>query len=53
MPNKDLNTETRAASAVNVELTMLYWNIGKLLGAQVSEGERVAYGQQVMKGLLQ
>ena len=42
---------SRAASAVNAELTMLYWKIGKLLNAQVLEGERAAYGQEVIKGL--
>ncbi len=42
---------TRAAATVNAELTMLYWKIGKLIKEQVLEGERAAYGQQVIQRL--
>ena len=42
---------SRAASAVNAELTLLYWRIGKLLKETVLEGERAAYGQQVIQRL--
>jgi predicted nuclease of restriction endonuclease-like (RecB) superfamily len=41
----------RAASAVNAELTVLYWQIGKLLKVSVLEGERAAYGMQVISRL--
>ena len=41
----------RAASAVNAELTLLYWQIGKLLKEYVVQTERAPYGQEVMKGL--
>ena len=41
----------RAAVAVNAELTMLYWQIGKLLKERVLAGERAEYGKQVVKQL--
>ena len=42
---------TRAAVAVNSELVMLYWNVGKRVHEEVLGGERAAYGQQVIKSL--
>ena len=41
----------RAAVAVNSELVMLYWTIGKRVRDDVLGGERAAYGQQVIKEL--
>jgi predicted nuclease of restriction endonuclease-like (RecB) superfamily len=41
----------RAAVAVNAELTLLYWRIGKLLNERILQGERATYGQQVMQRL--
>ena len=41
----------RAATAVNAELTMLYWQIGVLLKEHVLEGERAEYGKQVIRRL--
>jgi predicted nuclease of restriction endonuclease-like (RecB) superfamily len=41
----------RAAIAINAELTMLYWQIGKLLKEHVLDGERAEYGKQVIKRL--
>lgn len=41
----------RAAAAVNAELTMLYWQIGSLLKEHVLEGQRAAYGKQVIEQL--
>ena len=41
----------RAAVAVNTELTLLYWRIGKLLNERILQGERATYGQQVMQRL--
>ena len=38
----------RAASAVNSELTMLYWRIGQRIHAQVLEGRRADYGEEVL-----
>jgi len=42
---------SRAAAAVNAELTVLYWQIGKLLKENVLEGERAAYGKRVISCL--
>lgn len=41
----------RAASAVNSELTMLYWRIGQRIETQVLDGRRGAYGKQVLPTL--
>jgi len=38
----------RAAAAVNNELVMLYWSIGKRVREEVLGGERAAYGKQVV-----
>ncbi|QOL13487.1 PDDEXK nuclease domain-containing protein [Dickeya dianthicola] len=38
----------RAASAVNSELTMLYWHIGQRIQTQVLEGRRADYGEEVV-----
>ena len=42
---------TRAAAAVNSELVMLYWSIGKRVREEVLGGERAAYGQDTVKRL--
>jgi len=42
---------TRAAVAVNSELVMLYWSVGKRIREDVLGGERAAYGQVVVKRL--
>ena len=39
----------RAAAAVNAELTLLYWQIGRRLASVVLKGERGAYGEQVVR----
>jgi hypothetical protein len=41
----------RAAVAVNSELVMLYWSVGKRVREEVLGGERAEYGQQVVKRL--
>lgn len=41
----------RAAAAVNSELVMLYWSVGKRVREEVLGGERAAYGQQIIKRL--
>lgn len=41
----------RATSAVNSELTMLYWRIGQRIHTQVLEGRRADYGQEVLPTL--
>ncbi|KAF0207123.1 MAG: hypothetical protein FD171_1989 [Actinobacteria bacterium] len=42
---------TRAAVAVNSELVMLYWSIGKRIREDVLGGERAGYGQVVVQRL--
>jgi predicted nuclease of restriction endonuclease-like (RecB) superfamily len=41
----------RAAIAVNSELVMLYWSVGKRVREEVLGGERAAYGQDTVKRL--
>ncbi|MFH5249900.1 YhcG family protein [Burkholderia semiarida] len=41
----------RAASAVNSELTMLYWRIGWLVHVEVLAGKRADYGEEVLPTL--
>ncbi|WP_075256711.1 PDDEXK nuclease domain-containing protein [Herbaspirillum camelliae] len=41
----------RAASAVNSELTMLYWLVGQRIHTQVLEGRRADYGEEVLPTL--
>lgn len=43
----------RVAIAVNAELTMLYWRIGRRVDAEVLQGRRAEYGRQVMATLAQ
>ena len=40
---------TRAATAVNAELTLLYWQVGRRLAREVLRGDRAAYGEEVIK----
>jgi predicted nuclease of restriction endonuclease-like (RecB) superfamily len=41
----------RAAAAVNAELTLLYWRVGRCIHAEVLRGARAEYGQQVIASL--
>ena len=43
----------RVASAVNAELTALYWNIGKRIRTDILKNERAAYGKQILATLSQ
>lgn len=43
----------RTAAAVNAELTLLYWHIGRRLQKEVPGGERAPYGKQVVANLSQ
>jgi predicted nuclease of restriction endonuclease-like (RecB) superfamily len=43
----------RAAIAVNAQLTMLYWHIGKRIQTELLEEQRGEYGKQVILGLSQ
>lgn len=41
----------RVASAVNAELTQLYWHIGRRISAEALQGQRGEYGKQVVAEL--
>ncbi|MEX3973785.1 DUF1016 N-terminal domain-containing protein [Paraburkholderia caribensis] len=41
----------RAAVAINAELTLLYWQVGHRVQAEVLRGSRAEYGQQVIRSL--
>jgi hypothetical protein len=41
----------RAAVAVNAELTMLYWQIGRRIRTESLQGQRAVYGKQVVAAL--
>lgn len=41
----------RAVTAVNSELTLLYWRIGHQIQSQVLAGQRAEYGKQVLPTL--
>ena len=43
----------RAAVAVNAELTLLYWHIGKRIQTEVLQEQRAEYGKQVVQLLSQ
>jgi len=50
---KDLIQSARqqAAVAVNAELTLLYWQVGKRIADEVLKGERAEYGKQIIANL--
>ena len=41
----------RVATAVNAELTQLYWHIGRRISAELLQGQRGEYGKQVVAEL--
>ena len=45
------SAKQQAAVAVNAELTLLYWQVGKRIADEVLKGERAEYGQQIIKTL--
>lgn len=46
-----LAARQRAASTVNAELTLLYWQIGRRLSREVLKGDRAEYGRRVLATL--
>jgi hypothetical protein len=38
----------RVATAINAELTMLYWRVGERINAEVLKGKRAEYGKEVI-----
>lgn len=47
------SAKQRVAVSVNVELTLLYWQVGKRITEEVLGGERAEYGKHVMASLAQ
>ena len=47
------NSRQRFAVAVNAELTLLYWNIGKKINDHILGNERAEYGKQILATLAQ
>ncbi|MBL8388632.1 MAG: DUF1016 family protein [Hydrogenophaga sp.] len=45
------SSRQRLATAVNAELTRLYWTVGQRLNAEVLGGERAGYGAQLLDQL--
>ncbi|WP_404786165.1 YhcG family protein [Altericista sp. CCNU0014] len=43
----------RAAVAINAEITLLYWQVGKRIQTEVLQGQRAEYGKQVIVALSQ
>ena len=41
----------RAAVAVNAELTLLYWQIGRRIHREVLAGKRAGYGEEIVSAL--
>ena len=46
-------TRSAVAAAVNIGLTMLYWQIGKRINAEILKGERAKYGEEIIATLSQ
>jgi len=45
------SARTRAAAAVNSELTLLYWRVGQRIHTEILRGERASYGEEVLPEL--
>ncbi len=48
-----IKSKSRIAFSVNKELTLLNWNIGRLIFLKVLEEEKAPYGQQIVATLSQ
>ena len=47
------SAKQRTVVAVNAELTLLYWQVGKRIADEVLNGERAEYGKQLIASLAQ
>ncbi|MBR5025772.1 MAG: hypothetical protein IKX48_11945, partial [Victivallales bacterium] len=45
------NARRNVAITVNVELSMLYWHIGKRINEELLKNQRAEYGKQVLSNL--
>lgn len=43
----------RAAIAINAEITLLYWHIGKRIQTEILQGQSAEYGKQIIIALSQ
>lgn len=43
----------RAAVAINAEITLLYWQVGKRIQTEILQGQRAEYGKQIILSLSQ
>lgn len=41
-------TKNNVAVAVNSSLTMMYWNIGKLINDEILQNKRAEYGKEIV-----
>ncbi len=46
-----LDAKSRAAAAVNAELSLLYWQVGQRIHTEFLKGERAEYGQRLLATL--
>jgi phosphoribosylformimino-5-aminoimidazole carboxamide ribonucleotide (ProFAR) isomerase len=44
-------SKQNVAIAVNAEITLLYWNVGKRINNEVLKNERAEYGKQIVVSL--
>ncbi len=45
------NSRKQVAAAINQQLTLLYWNIGKEINDNILQNKRADYGKQVLNNL--
>ena len=44
-------SKNRIATAINSEMIILYWTIGKIIKTEILKDERASYGKSVIKEL--
>jgi len=45
------SAKSRVASTANIEMTLLYWQIGKCVNNDLLDGQRADYGKQIVSQL--
>lgn len=45
------NSKRNAVSAVNTEMVILYWNIGKIIKTEILQNEKAEYGKSIVRSL--
>ena len=45
---KNLIEQTKNNVAVNSSMTMMYWNIGKLINDEILQNKRAEYGKEIV-----